>query len=133
MLEQVLKYLRNYFEKSEDYGVFKIENGSLDLPNALNGQYVRIIGSVFNDGVYQYSMADLQDEEFEGCIQYLAIPKSLLRLVEEIEAFNAKNESSPYTAESFGGYSYQKKTGGQGGGYSWQDEFASRLALWRKL
>lgn len=133
MLEQVLKYLRNYFERDTEKGEYEIKNGSLELPNALNGQYIRIIGSVFNDGVYKYPMTGLEDESFKGFIQYLAIPKSLLKIVEEIEAFCAKNESSPYTAESFGGYSYQKKTNANGGGYSWQNEFATRLALWRKL
>ena len=44
---------------------------------------------------------------------------------------------SPFSSESFGGYSYSKAQGyaGEGGGMlnTWQAIFASRLAPWRKI
>ena len=48
--------LNNYFEQLRIYGEFEISNNSIDLSdyNVHEGQYIRIVGSVFNDGVYQY-------------------------------------------------------------------------------
>lgn len=136
MLEQVLRYIRNWFPASFHNGTFVIENGTIDLPFMQNGQYFRIVGSVFNDGVYQYP-AELQDETFNGSVWALAIPKAVLDIVSDIEEWNVKNAdrvNSPYQSESFGGYSYTLKAGnGSGGGATWQSTFASRLNAWRKI
>lgn len=136
MLEQVLRYIRNWFPASFHNGTFFVENGAIDLPFMQNGQYFRIVGSVFNDGVYQYP-ATLKDETFNGSVWALAIPKAVLDIVSDIEEWNAKNAdrvNSPYQSESFGGYSYTLKSeNGAGGGATWQSAFASRLNAWRKL
>ena len=44
--------LNNYFEQLRIYGEFEISNNSIDLSdyNVHEGQYIRIVGSVFNDG-----------------------------------------------------------------------------------
>ena len=42
-------------------------------------------------------------------------------------------KESPYTSESFGGYSYTKATDANGAPIGWQKAFASRLNKWRKL
>ena len=59
MLTEICQELRNWFEKSKLYGTYMIVNGSLTVPGAQNGQYVRIIGSVFNDGVHKYPFTGL--------------------------------------------------------------------------
>lgn len=136
MLEQVLRYIRNWFPAYFHNGTFVVENGAIDLPFMQNGQYFRVVGSVFNDGVYQYP-AELKDETFNGSVWALAIPKAVLDIASDIEEWNAKNAdrvNSPYQSESFGGYSYTLKSeNGSGGGATWQSAFASRLNAWRKL
>jgi hypothetical protein len=100
------------------------------------GQYFRIVGSVFNDGVYKYPATELKDEVFNGGIWEMAIPKELIELSTEIENWNNNNTSvlnSPYQSESFGGYSYTKKSGTNGGDLTWQSQFASQLNQWRKV
>lgn len=143
MLTELCAELKNYFLRNqrEDIhnGLFTISGGSIDLPFLLDGQYFRIVGSVFNDGVHRYPAFDLTDEEFSGAVWAMAVPPSVIALSAEIEAWNEKNAealASPYTSESFGGYSYTKATtGGVGtnGAFTWRDQFASRLTKWRRL
>ena len=132
MLETVLMYLNNWFVMGRYDDTYTIEDGGITLPFLQNGQYFRIAGSLFNDGVYQYP-ADLTDETFDGSVWALAIPKALLSTVEEITAWTAKNgDSGPYTSESFGGYSYSKATNSKGMAVGWRDVFAAQLAPWKK-
>src|SRR5699024_9933803 len=106
---------------------YTIEDGGITLPFLQNGQYFRIVGSLFNDGVYQYADAlGLTDETFDGSVWALAIPKALLSTVDEITAWQAKNgDSGPYTSESFGGYSYSKATNSKGVAVGWRDMFSA--------
>lgn len=134
MLEEVLRYLNNWFvvPGGVHTGTFTVENGGIVLPFLQNGQYFRIAGSLFNDGVYQYP-AELTDETFDGSVWALAVPKALLSTVEGITAWTAKNgDSGPYTSESFGGYSYSKATNSKGMAVGWRDVFAAQLSPWKK-
>lgn len=135
MLESVLMYLNNWFVVSRNEGVYSITGGQISLPFLQFGQYFRIVGSVFNDGVYVYpNVMDLSDETFEGSIWALAIPKQLLSIVDEIAAWKEKNgDGSPYTSESFGGYSYTRATNSKGVAVGWRDVFSDQLAPWKKL
>lgn len=132
MLETVLMYLNNWFVMGRYDDTYTIEDGKLTLPFLVNGQYFRIVGSLFNDGVYRYP-ADLTNETFDGSVWALALPKALLSTVDEITAWQAKNgDSGPYTSESFGGYSYSKATNSKGVAVGWRDVFAAQLAPWKK-
>ena len=139
MLEQVLMNIRNWFPvKGGIYsGTFTIKDGGITLPFLADGQYFRICGSVFNDGLHQYPATDLVDEEFSGAIWELAIPPAVVDLADEIGAWQEKNgeaSASPYQSESFGGYSYSKATDSvSGGAVTWQSAFRSRLNAYRKL
>lgn len=139
MLEELLTHLRNWFVRDIHTGTYTISLGQLEpLPFLQNGQYFRIMGSVFNDGVYQYGddALLLTDETFTGEIWALAIPGALLTLAREIEGWQAKNgakAAGPYQSESFGGYTYTMKADSGGGATSWQGAFAGRLNKWRKL
>ena len=150
MLSELCGYLRNWFERATFIGHFKIENGVITSFNdgdmgLLDGQFIRIIGSVLNDGVYRYgeTIIGVVDEEFDGEVWSLAIPKEVVALASEIQQWQDKYGGadsaamSPFNSESFGGYSYTKSAGntensasGLGG---WQNAFASRLAQWRKI
>lgn len=137
MLEEILAHLKNWFlvPNGIHTDTYQIQDGSITLPFLVSGQYFRIVGSVFNDGLYRYPADDLTDEVFDGAIWALAIPKAVLSLAEEITAWQEKNgDASPYTSESFGGYSYSKATNTQTGqAATWQDVFRGRLNTWRKL
>ena len=100
-----------------------------------DGQYFRICGSVFNDGVYAYAAETLTDETFTGTIWALRVPLALSKLVAEIEDYVNTDvaKPSPYKSESFGGYSYTRNTDSDGAPLSWQKAFRSRLNEWRKI
>ena len=139
MLEQVLKYLRNWFCVSVHAGDYSVVGGQLELNFLQAGQYFRVVGSVFNDGVYQYPSV-LKDETFRGSIWALAVPSSVSDLATEIETWSKENEkrlNSPYQSESFGGYSYTLKSAyspkGGSASVSWENVFSSRLNAWRKM
>lgn len=139
MLEQVLRYLRNWFVVPGGIhaGAFIVEGGGLVLPFLQTGQYFRVVGSVFNDGVYQYPASGMTDETFSGAVWVLAVPKVVLDLACEIAVWHEKNGSTAtglYQSESFGGYSYTRATdAATGGAVTWQSAFSDRLAQWRKL
>ena len=138
MLEQVLLSLRNWFVADKRTGRVRIEGGRLVPPAGLDlkeGQYYRVQGSVFNDGLHQWPACDLTDEEFVGTVWALAVPQAVLDLADEVAAWqqeHAKELDSPYASESFGGYSYTR-VGGDGSPITWRQQFKARLDPWRKL
>lgn len=140
MLEQICAFIHNFFYGDRYAGTFTIENGVLTVDGLIDGQYFRICGSRLNDGVYRYGVDQLTDETFTGVVWDMRPPKSFLTLVEEIEAWQQKYGEavkSPYSSESFNGYSYTKAQGyaSAGGGMlgTWQNIFGSQLNHWRKL
>lgn len=138
MLSEICFEIKNYFcrnPKDKHFGDFKIENGvispSFDLKE---GQYYRIYGSVFNDGVHKFGEA-LSDEEFNGSLWLMKVPQDFLNLVTEIEEWcetYSEKVSSPYQSESFSGYSYSIASGSHGK-ITWQDAFATRLSMYRRI
>ena len=148
MLTQICQYLRNWFDRERLIGSFRIENGGLSFADGsavplVSGQYFRVIGSLFNDGVHQLGNAKdvLSDEDFVGAVWSMAVPPPVLSLADDISAWVQANQSalsSPYTSESFGGYSYTLRSGydatrGNSGPVTWQTQFTSALAPWRKI
>lgn len=152
MLTEICQYLKNWFNRKpdgSDYpkydGTFTIENGALTGVELTEGQYFRIMGSLFNDGVHRYGDGGLADEEFDGDIWLMGVPPEIVQLAEDIEAWQEKYGGidsaamSPYQSESFGGYSYSKAGSGSAASASttnsgtWQTAFSARLAPWRKI
>ena len=151
MLSQICLYLKNWFDRNQQkfFGNITISNGVITKPYEFGelckaNQYYRIVGSVFNDGVYKHGTEELTDEEFEGAIWLMAVPKDVINLATEIEMWQAKyggvdsQNMSPYQSESFGGYSYSKASGGSSSGSassvpSWQGVYADRLRRYRKI
>ena len=76
MLEELLRTLNNWFEKDSLVGDFKVSGGALLLPDGFlkDGQYLRVIGSTFNDGLHCWPVSDMVDEDFAGEVRALAIP-----------------------------------------------------------
>ena len=151
MLTEVCNFIHNYFEVAQISGEFQVVNGAIDLDDFLRfGQRFRIVGSSLNDGIYTYRMdgvynddntelADLEDETFIGVIYAMSIPRNVMQIVDDIKTWVEKNKDaldSPYTSESFGGYSYTKASGSgsnAGGALGWQDLFRSKLNAYRKI
>lgn len=136
--------LHNWFDVDRIFGTFTISNGEITVPDGYlqENQYFRIVGSVFNDGVYKYPSNELIDETFDGAVWAMALPPAAIALFTQIQEWDEKysqNEAanSPFQSESFGGYSYSKGYNSSANGsdttVSWQNQFKSRLNRWRKL
>ena len=140
-LTELCQELRNWFEREKYFDTFTIENGEISVPDGYlqDGQFFRVIGSVFNDGVHKYGTDELTDEVFTGAIWAMAVPPAVIDLSERISEWATtygESVSSPYSSESFGGYSYTKASAGQGNTNSnptWQSTFANELNKWRKI
>lgn len=145
-LTDLCRELKNWFEASRHSGRFTISGGEINLSDLVSdgslqdGQYYRIMGSVFNDGVHQHPAYDLEDEVFSGVICPMAIPKDFLQLHLDINEWLNRYGSDlekPFQSESFGGYSYSIKGGlaeaNGGNSEPYKTMFSSRLAKWRKL
>lgn len=131
-LGSLVTYLNNWFETDRVKDTYVIEEGSIVVPFVQDGQYFRIIGSVFNDGVYKYPCNGLIDEVFTGEVWAMAVPPSVIALSSSIEQWVSDNPSGVYTSESFGGYSYTKGTN-NGVPLDWTHAFRHELNRWRKL
>lgn len=138
--QEAMEHINNRFVKNEEAGEFTIAGGYLSVSTLADGQWYWIEGSIFNDGLHQYTdssdgESDLIDETFEGCIYGLAIPRTFETLVEDIEAWLEAHPASAsgYTSESFGGYSYSLPTTDDGTTVTVYDVFSNRLNKWRRL
>lgn len=145
-MTELCQELRNWFEREMYIGEITIHGGALSV----NGKsieipenaFFRVIGSLFADGIHKQPDTHMQDEQFPGAVWLLAIPAPVINLATEIAAWRAKYETadsaamSPFSSESFGGYSYSKSAGnseGSGGGLSWVNQFRNRMNAWRKI
>lgn len=149
MLTEICQYLKNWFDKGlpKYCGEFAISNNEITKDattlDFLDGQYVRIVGSILNDGVHKFPFSDLRDEIFSGSVWSMAVPEAVVDLAADIETWQEKYGGadslavSPFKSESFGGYSYTKGSSSssqtEGDIASWQDTFRSRLMIWKKL
>lgn len=151
MMTEICQYLRNWFNRKPDgsdypkyEGTFTIENGVLVTDDLADGQYFRIIGSLFNDGVHVYHTENgmLTDETFTGVVWSMGVPPDVVQLATDISNWQSRygtvdsEAMSPFLSESFGGYSYSKGGGNANNAdasTAWQNAFAARLAPWRKI
>lgn len=135
--EKVMGSINNWFETSLTSGRFKIDGGKLVGAEDFiaEGQYFRIVGSMFNDGLHLQPDDGLKDEEFEGNVWGLAIPSAFESVVSDIADYMVKEKKTtgPYVSESFGGYSYTKATWKRGAPATWKDVFRHELNQWRRL
>ena len=149
MLTEVCHEVNNYFRRESIRKNFSVEGEhlvGLPLDFLQTNQFFLIEGSVFNDGVHKYSgqLRLTNEKEFSGNVTALAIPQEFQDLVAEISEWVTKYGGtdsaalSPFSSESFGGYSYSKSSGGSStdgsaDGANWKTTFASRLNKWRRV
>lgn len=151
-LTEYCAHCRNYFapkmRRNGEYkhsGTFAVSGGTIEpLDFLLAGQYFRIVGSVLNDGVYCNAAEDLQrlsDETFTGEIWEMAVPKDFIAQCEAADEWRKLNEKadstnmSPFTSESFGGYSYTKSGSNaeNGSNATWQTVFEQSFRAWQRI
>lgn len=152
ILTEICQYLKNWFDRNQKkwIGKISISNEVIRLGDQVielvPGQYYRVIGSLFNDGVHKLDTYDvlIDEPEFDGAVWSMAIPPAVVELATEIEEWQSKYGGvgsvamSPFNSESFGGYSYSKSGGGSGDGErgavgTWQGVYGKRLSMWRKI
>jgi len=145
MLNEICEHLHNFFDTRDGEFIdrtadtFTISSGLISPLSStlIAGQYIRIVGSLLNDGIYllpsNFTISSLVNETFTGAVFGLAIPKDLVTLDTEITAYVAANPASGYVSESFGGWSGTKATGANGAALSWESVYAKRLNRWRKI
>lgn len=132
VLESVLENINNWFVVGKYADTYTIERRTINLPFLQSGQYFRVVGSVFNDGLYCYSPNGMTNETFNGEIWALAVPPAVIALSIEIAEWIQNNPNNGMVSESFGGYTYNK---GSSNGHAddWNSVFRSKLNSFRKL
>lgn len=138
MIGQVLDSIHNYFENAYETGDYVFNTGSVAVKGTYyKDGYVRIIGTVQNDGVYKVNnFADgiltiegLKAENATCYIVRLAIPSAFISLYNKIVTFQANaDKHKGIVSESVQGY-YNVNFGNN----DFETEFASELNIYRKI
>ena len=141
-MEDILSYINNYFAVTKEEGTFKIIDDAITIRgNYLQGQYIKLEGSILNDGIYKIeslgnksiTLVGANNEEFKGAIYSLAIPKDLVGISVKLEELKEKATNGIYESESFGEYSYTLAKNSKGEIYSNIDSFKNELKKYRKM
>lgn len=141
-MEEILDYIKNYFAVTKENNTFNINNGAITIRGKyLEGQYIKLEGSILNDSIYKIESVDNNtitvvgaiNEEFEGAIYGLAIPKEIVELSKKFEEQKEKIVSSIYESESFGEYSYTLAKNEKGEIYGAIDTIKKELSRYRQM
>ena len=141
MVGEVCARIHNYFEENPTtggrmiyQGHYRIEKGVISLSFLAPGQYFRLFGSRFNDGVHMYGVDALTDEEFDGVVWEMRPPREFLDLCDEIQAWQDQyggDAAKPYQSESvIGVYTYTQPKDGP---ITWWQVFQPRLKPYMRL
>ena len=93
MLDKILHELGWYKRPNQyvthiEFGKFMIEGGNIVPSKFLSeNDYIRIVGSKWNDGLHQYPDVNLTDETFEGAIWVMRVPSAVITLASKIEEY----------------------------------------------
>ncbi len=142
LMDEVCAETNNFFISHNYRGAFEIKNGIISPSDFIkNGQYFKISGSTFNDGIYQSSFGVIspddvvRDEKFIGNVWAMNVPPAFIALLSDIKKWTETEEpqKNAYVSESFSEYSYTKATGANGAPLTWKDVFSERLKRYRKV
>lgn len=133
MLEDLLATMNNWFEREILRGTFEVSGGTFDPPGAAEGQWVRVVGSVFNDGLHRLPASGMHDEVFTGEVWLLAVPSAVEELGEEISEWVSKHPETDLVSESFDGYSYTRASTPSGSPAGWRSAFRDSIRRWAKI
>lgn len=144
MLSEVLQSINNYFvDDFCDLEEIETDGVIVDKPSIfIAGQYVLVLGSKMSDGVYTVldvignkilldNDVDFLNENTDDMVLCsLSIPKTVLKIVDEIEAYNLKVLDG-IKSESLGDYSVTY-AGGSDNDMSWLTVFRKKLQPYKK-
>ena len=149
MIAQIMKYCNNHFWRSYERNNFAIVEDGITgtfTETYLAGQYIHIVDSYLNDGVYKITAvssvkltldATLIAEDTDDYITVYGckVPSDFLSLVTDIETWQTKNSGLEGVAsESIDSYSVSFASGIDGLiGNTWQNAFKSRLSTYRAM
>lgn len=141
MLLEIMEHIDRSFVETIDRGTFTIENERLITDVAyVKGQYIRIVGSFNNDGIYKltdtlYTLTGAEDETWTGAVAGLRIPPDFLKLAEEIKEWHERAKGNPnyglLTSENVKNWSGSMATNKDGAVVRWQDHFRQDLKRYR--
>lgn len=142
-LTELCQDIRNWFDRARYIGNITLDADGGVYCNGVaiclvEGQYFRVIGSVFADGVNIYPDMKTTAESFTGAVWAMAVPPDFLALAQEIEDWNTNARPKmlgPYSSEnlSSSGYSYQRQSAEDMAKADYKTVFGARLNKWRKL
>lgn len=146
MISQIMAYIKNHFWYSMERETFKYTTTGIegDFDNTyVVGQYIHVVGSFLNDGVYKLTAvtdtvltvdATLQEEETDeySTIYGCKVTNDFLSIVADIESWSSDNSGKEGVAsESIDSYSISFNSDAQGNG--WQSAFRGRLAPYKQV
>ncbi len=163
VITEICAEIKNYFVRNASHkivGTFHLSQGVLTLcedaegmtaeafdalmeEGAEKGRYLRLIGSLYSDGVVSLPMEG-PEETFTGEVWLMSPPPDFLALAKEIDAWTEKygeSVSVPYASESFEGYSYTLRGTSRwrdndsttATDFGWQCAFRRRLNKYRRI
>ena len=142
MVGEIMRECNNYFEDAggPHSGQWQVEGQVLVSVDGvvLHAGWVAIHGSAHHDGVWRVDdgvlegCQDLPDEGFYGDVWELYPPYALLKLAQDVAAFDRARPLQPVQSESFGEYSHTFVSGSHGL-LTWQEAFAGRLRPFRRM
>ena len=143
MISEIMNSINNYFinRTQIEKGDFVIEDGIINVKGRyVTGQYIRIVGSILNDGVYLLSdelitLTGAKNEVFRGIVCGLVVPQGFVKLAEDIEKFEKSTDvkKRALSSVSIGSYSESRATGKDGAPLAWQDVFRKELNKYRRM
>lgn len=149
MISQVMNYCKNHFWRSRERQLYTfVSDGIVGDFNEtyLVGQYIHVVGSMLNDGVYKITAvsdakltldATLTAEsttDVYTTIYGCAVPSAFLSVVDDIETWVTANAGKEGLAsETIDSYSYSFASDAKGVHNNWQTAFASRLTPFKKI
>lgn len=137
-MERLMAKCNNYFERTAEQGEYTIESNAIQNVRGkyVAGQYIRIMDSLFNDGVYKIKTATedgkivldatLKDEIFNGYVVGLAVPPAFIALSKKVEAYDEKAQRhAGVNSESIPNYSISYDTANKDGAAYYASEVAA--------
>ena len=122
-LYDLMNKCNNYFICDYESGNFIIENKVIELNGVYKvNQYIRIVNSLFNDGIYKIvkitdnkiELDNAIDEEFNGYVCGLKVPSDFIKLLDKINVYEShikkgiSSESIPNYSISYNNEDYSK-------------------------
>lgn len=132
---ELCDFTHNYFDRADEpiRGTFTFTPDTVP-DGVVNGQYFRVIGSIFNDGVHKAGDADLAAETFTGQVQPMRVPPAFVALALTITEYDKSIPAGgKYSSQSFNGWSGTLASGADGLPATGIDRYRTEINRWRKL